>query len=277
MDSIGLDLCLDVLEGLYLGQREAALEHFALSFAEGTERREGEKILSRKGIAALPGAEPLAWRDVELQDGKCLRLWLRDPPDVVEKAVRMIHALDRLAGNTERLHHVAVSDALTGILNRRGLEEWFEARTNRYTEQAACTIAFLDVDQFKQLNDVYGHDRGDAALKDIAKSLRISAGEQDIVARLGGDEFVVVLEGVVYGSAVKKQLVEMVAALPLRPYSLTVTVGVAGYPQHGSSLRDVLKAADEVMYLGKRHGKNCVMLVEEMARTVGKGMESHRG
>ena len=263
MDTISLDTCLELLEGLYLGKRDAAFEDFALLFAEGVERWEEDEILSRKGVAVFPGAEPLAWDDVELSDGRKLRLWLRDTTEPT-KAVRMIQLLDQLVGNTERLRRIATSDALTGALNRRGLEEWLAIRTKRFDEQAPCTIAFLDVDHFKQLNDEMGHDQGDKALKEIAETLFAYATEQDIVVRYGGDEFLLVFDGMVLGESVKEKIQHIATALSLTSFSLDVTIGVAGYPQHGETLEEVIKTADAVMYKGKRDGRRCVITVDDV-------------
>ncbi len=262
LETISLDHYLELLEGLYLGKRDAAFEDFALLFAEGVERFEEDKVLSRKGVAIFPGAEPLAWDDIELSDGRRLRLWLRDATEPT-KVARMIQLLDQLVGNTEQLRRVATSDALTGALNRRGLEEWLAIRTKRFDEQAPCTIAFLDVDHFKQLNDERGHDQGDKALKAIVETLFEYASERDVVARYGGDEFVLVWDGMVFGELAREKIEQFATALSSRPYPLDVTVGVAGYPQHGETLGDVVKAADAAMYVGKRDGRRRVVTADD--------------
>jgi diguanylate cyclase (GGDEF)-like protein len=123
---------------------------------------------------------------------------------------------------------------------------------------------FLDLDGFKEINDLYGHDAGDALLIELAGRLRDNLRAGDLIARLGGDEFLVVLEEVQDRSAVEivasKLLLETV-----RPYSLpgaqarvTASLGISIFPDDAADAAALIKHADSAMYAAKQAGKNCV-------------------
>lgn len=159
----------------------------------------------------------------------------------------------------ERQHTHATRDALTGLQNRRA---FFEAgaseveRSKRYAHP--LTVIFLDLDDFKQLNDTQGHDAGDAALRATAKALLGALRANDCVARLGGDEFAVLLPEVGYDAAVeagRKISVAMNAALEKFP-PVKESIGVAWFGKTDRLFPAMLKAADELMYEVKESGKN---------------------
>ena len=130
----------------------------------------------------------------------------------------------------------------------------------------ALSIAILDVDGFKQFNDSYGHPAGDAALRTLAAALRGSARRSDVVARYGGEEFVIILTETRVQEAVAKldALREEVGTLPIEtpraswPGRLTVSAGVASWPDDGAWPDELLHAADDRLLAAKRAGRNRV-------------------
>lgn len=164
---------------------------------------------------------------------------------------------------TERLIHAAHHDVLTGLPNRNLLKDRIKqaiARAHRKRESFA--LLFVDLDQFKAVNDTMGHAIGDALLVDVAKRLTDCVREDDTVARLGGDEFVVLLDGPTHESHVEAIANKILRTLrePFRlgVKSATVTgsVGCSLYPRDGLDVESLLGRADAAMYRAKRMGRN---------------------
>lgn len=144
-------------------------------------------------------------------------------------------------------------DALTGLLNRRGLQEraqgLFGAVVNPRTQFA---VLFADLDGFKAINDAHGHDAGDRLLKEVARAIRSAVRDGDTVARFGGDEFVVILpETTLEQATVIAKRMQAAVSKDERAL-LTLTIGMGLAPTHGADLDAVLKSVDVAMYHGKQ-------------------------
>ncbi|WP_439814759.1 GGDEF domain-containing protein [Zavarzinia sp. CC-PAN008] len=156
------------------------------------------------------------------------------------------------------LEGLATTDELTGLTNRRGLDEFLRqtlSRARRHREEGV--VASFDLDGFKEINDCYGHAAGDAALRHVARVLNGCVRETDCVARPGGDEFVVVLVRTALEDG-RRQIARLQAALSEQPtiiagrrFTLKASAGVASYGPR-STVTEVLAAADTVMYSAKR-------------------------
>lgn len=171
--------------------------------------------------------------------------------------------LTQLFNSTSELSELAYYDALTGLPNRRLLEDRaaqaFKA-ANRTKQMVA--ILFLDLDYFKAVNDTYGHDVGDQLLKCVAVRLKELLRTEDTIARIGGDEFVILLPKVVEDQqaivAAEKIIKALTEPFVVDDVVLTIggSVGVAIYSKHGTTPANLLKCADEAMYVAKRLGRN---------------------
>ncbi len=169
----------------------------------------------------------------------------------------------KLALANDRLHHVATTDELTGLLNRRAAiarlqELWsLAARHNR-----PLAVILLDIDRFKHINDSHGHDAGDAVLRRVAATLRRSTRFGESVCRVGGDEFLVLCPDATadMAAAVAGRLRKSVAAQRIRhagvDLSVTISLGVAERGPASATADDLLKAADEALYAAKRAGRD---------------------
>jgi diguanylate cyclase (GGDEF)-like protein/PAS domain S-box-containing protein len=173
-----------------------------------------------------------------------------------------------IARARERIASLAYSDALTGLANRTSLVPALEQaieRARRHSSRLAGV--FIDLDGFKQINDVHGHAAGDAFLIEVGRRLRRSLRASDLVARLGGDEFFVVLEEMQDKAAVERILAKLVAEL-LRPYDLhggakarvSASLGVSFYPDDATDPGTLMEHADKAMYTAKQAGKNAYCL-----------------
>jgi diguanylate cyclase (GGDEF)-like protein len=165
----------------------------------------------------------------------------------------------------EETARLAITDGLTGVWNRR----YFDLRTAEELETAVrfgepFSLVLIDLDDFKQVNDVHGHQAGDAALVELARRLTSSTREVDLIARYGGEEFALVLprtdpEG---AARLAEKVRRTVAASPFETggtgLDLTVSAGVATYPVNGGTVKELIEAADAALYRAKGAGKNRV-------------------
>ncbi len=163
----------------------------------------------------------------------------------------------------ERLEHQASHDALTGLANRNLLHDRLhQAIAHAERQRLQLAVAFLDLDNFKYLNDSLGHSAGDELLKLVAQRLKTCVREGDTVARLGGDEFVLVLVDQSGAEAVNHvvQRVLETASEPFfmagREFNTSASLGVSLYPQDGNDAETLLKNADAAMYRAKAQGRN---------------------
>ncbi len=170
----------------------------------------------------------------------------------------------------QRLESLAYFDPLTGLANRRWFYENAEkvlARCERYGSQMA--VMLIDLDNFKGINDEYGHDAGDRLLISVADRLRVSIRQTDTVMhksneaiRLGGDEFMVLLEdvkGEVNVKFIARRIIERInqpVSFADKEFPVTGSIGVALYPTHGDSISTLLRYADIAMYRAKHKGRN---------------------
>ncbi len=168
-----------------------------------------------------------------------------------------------VAERTRQLHHLAHHDPLTQLPNRRQLS----ARLGGALSRAGSTgqqlaLLFVDLDNFKSINDTLGHNFGDRVLQLVAERLRTAAGPRSLLARLGGDEFTVLIEDVKSHEEVLERANEIVTALqqPLsikgRVLSTSASVGASLYPEHASDADALLRAADVALFRAKELGRN---------------------
>lgn len=149
-----------------------------------------------------------------------------------------------------------ILDSKTKVFNYRYLSEWLD----KTYESERVALLFIDIDDFKKINDVYGHDYGDQTLKLVAKNIKHSVRKEDQVVRFGGEEFVVILPDTdrVKALQIAKRIQARLAdstTNEIEP-SLTVSIGVAAYPEDAKDRLDLLRAADMAMYQAKSLGKN---------------------
>jgi diguanylate cyclase len=168
----------------------------------------------------------------------------------------------------ETLRRQSVRDPLTGLYNRRFLEESLERELGRATRSGLpFGLMMIDIDHFKRLNDTYGHDAGDAVLRALGNLLRAQLRSEDVVCRYGGEEFTMILPEASHDAtqARAESLREAAAQLivNLRGQTLervTISVGVSSFPEHGVTADALLRAADAALYRAKESGRNRVIV-----------------
>uniref|UniRef100_UPI003D286B78 diguanylate cyclase domain-containing protein n=1 Tax=Methylophaga lonarensis TaxID=999151 RepID=UPI003D286B78 len=158
----------------------------------------------------------------------------------------------------DRMQHMAHHDALTGLANRSlFFDHLHQAILQAQRDKQGLAVLFLDLDKFKPINDDYGHAIGDLLLQQVAMRIKTCVRTSDVVGRIGGDEFVVLLSNVTLpdtAELVANKIRESLAVpFQLReiPAQISVSVGMAFYPEHGKQALELVRSADEAMYLAK--------------------------
>ena len=166
-------------------------------------------------------------------------------------------ALIDVATALRREKRAAVTDQLTGLLNRRGFDERFHDELRRAaTDDMPVSVIVCDCDGLKTMNDLRGHEHGDALLELIASCLRTHKRVSDVAARTGGDEFAVLLPNSDLDTAlvVANRIRGAITSETLAGFRPSASFGVAAFPLHGSTAADVMKVADEALYRAKQRG-----------------------
>jgi diguanylate cyclase (GGDEF)-like protein len=167
----------------------------------------------------------------------------------------------------QKPHVLSANDGLTGLLNRRAFEDRWNGEVARVRRHGRpISIAAIDIDYFKQFNDTYGHAAGDTALRSVARVIQNRVRGGDFVARLGGEEFVVALPetnsaaALAVAEGLRRAVAENPIAIPgsRTPASVTISIGVASWPEHGEEVTRLLERADDYLYEAKLAGRDQV-------------------
>ena len=190
--------------------------------------------------------------------------------DEFELACRFADAAALALDNAEireRLEYQAQTDSLTGLYNHRYFHERLRAELTRASRSRdSVAVVMLDIDDFKRVNDVYGHGSGDQVLTDLAELLRGSLRGSDVVCRLGGEEFGMIMPSGDAGDAVTlaRRLTDKLAEVEFGPAGkITISVGVSQGPEHAMNPRELVACAEAAMMTAKARGKNQIVLFDE--------------
>jgi len=244
-----------------------------VSFAELIADPESSERIMNEVSTAVENREPFSIEyPLIRKDGRQIWVWERgrgveddDGEMLLEGIILDISDRKQLEDELEEL---ATLDPLTGLYNRREssrlLEEELE-RARRYNRPMA--LLWIDFDHFKEINDTYGHAAGDSVLRSISKLLEQSVRSVDSVGRFGGEEFVIILpemdvkEAHETAERIRHRVSGQRYALGEGPaVPMTISVGVAVYPDHSTDAAGLCAAADRAMYAAKSRGRNCVVM-----------------
>ncbi|HUW27211.1 MAG TPA: EAL domain-containing protein [Sulfuriferula sp.] len=205
--------------------------------------------------------------EIRLADGRLVTRLSHPVYDNANKFIGhlwMFEDITQEQQTAQQLIYLAERDSLTGLFNRHRLREELEkllADAERSGSQGA--LLFFDLDEFKYINDTFGHHAGDATLIRIAAELSPLMRRNEVLARLGGDEFALLIPQISdlkEAEGLAERVVRGIARLPLifddQPLRVTVSLGIALYPQHGSTIEELIAHADTAMYQAKACGKN---------------------
>lgn len=171
----------------------------------------------------------------------------------------------------ENLRYQSIRDPLTGLYNRRYLEDFLFKQIHQ-AERAKLQIAvlMLDLDHFKRINDTFGHDAGDIILKEVGKILQDDIRVEDMASRYGGEEFVIVLFNA-DAKSIKPRAEKIRRAISMLKVKygtqyvgpITISIGISSFPEHGRTLVELIEAADKALYFAKNNGRNQVILYSD--------------
>jgi len=174
----------------------------------------------------------------------------------------------------ESLKNQSICDPLTGLSNRRYMEESLEREFSRASRnKSSVAIVMIDLDHFKRFNDTFGHQAGDAVLRTFGELLKRNSRGQDIACRYGGEEFALVLtdstlDGALRRAEILRQQVKQLSVEYAGQLlgAVTISIGVAVFPEHGITMNDVMRASDQALYCAKREGRDrvCVWTAESV-------------
>jgi diguanylate cyclase (GGDEF)-like protein len=205
------------------------------------------------GVLTLHSSERNAFLDSELQP-------LEAVADICASSIQNAHYV-------ERIRKLSYLDGLTGIFNRR----FFELRIMEEIERArrcdaGMAVLFADIDQFKRLNDEFGHLLGDEVLRQVSSLFHQQLRKIDVVCRYGGEEFAILLTNTnsQHAMGVADKLRRLVESwqFPGVPRTVTISIGIAAYPDHGSTRDELVHAADTALYAAKQAGRNRIRLTD---------------
>ena len=186
----------------------------------------------------------------------------------VKTQLRRKHFQDNLRTELEQSINLSTKDGLTGVFNRRYFDVHIEQLVQKSTETGrALCLMILDIDHFKEINDTYGHQSGDAVLTTLTENLKLSFRVTDLIARYGGEEFTVLLndvgreDGAIIAEKTRATIENLEFKIPGKsePIKKTVSIGVAVY-NTGESVSDFIAKADKALYEAKNTGRNKVVL-----------------
>lgn len=272
VDSLPIGITLSDVTGkiIYLNPAEAEMHGYAVDEIIGSEARRFGPYNKRKSFTVENLDEIGVWRRESVNirkngDKFPVHLTSIAVRNATGRCLGIVTACEDITIRKEteqKIHHLAYYDTLTGLPNRGTfLDRLHHALEMARREQCKVGLLFIDLDNFKDVNDTKGHDFGDKMLREVAKRLAANMRESDTLARLGGDEFVVILTSVSSQEtpAVAAQRVLSIFSRPFlidgRQIYCSASIGIALYPDDGLDVENLLKSADTAMYHAKDKGR----------------------
>lgn len=192
----------------------------------------------------------------------------------VQVCILIFYIIRKNRQKTEEILRSARTDELTQVYNRKYAESYTERILNENHGERQSAFFIMDVDKFKEVNDVYGHTVGDAVLHTFGELLNRQFRENDIVGRIGGDEFIVLMWNVSSREAVRSKAEKLLeetkklAFAEMDGKGITISIGIALYPEHGNTYMELYRIADQALYETKRGGRNGYTICGESRRNL---------
>lgn len=243
------------------------LENNLVKGAFSQERLDVLKLLSTEMVISIENAK--LYRDLEVYNNE-LEFEVKKRTKEIEKVnINLVVKNEKLVKTQKQLSVMAMTDPLTGAYNRRCMQSKLEKGKSDFEyNESEFTLMLIDIDDFKKVNDNYGHDCGDFVLVELTNLIKQSIREQDELSRWGGEEFLLMLSntklnsGFLVAEKVRKNISSHFFNYKDIEIRVTITIGLSSYRDSAMSLDEVVKKCDNGLYLGKDKGKNRVEIVE---------------
>ncbi|CAG37038.1 sensor domain-containing diguanylate cyclase [Desulfotalea psychrophila] len=273
LDFHGNFLMINRMAEKLLGWQEAELfhKHIGLLIPEFKESEKESLLSSTIKANACRRIEPFY---IPQKDGQIIPVSLTISPmynqGTVTGAIIIFQDIAERLLAEEQLKLAASHDSMTGAKNRAELERLMDLEIEQSArKKTACTFLMIDIDYFKKINDSYGHLVGDQVLKEMSHYIRSTLRKSDIFGRYGGEEFVIILpqEDLQHSRKIAERLRLGIKENSLQNNTLkkamTVSIGLASYPEHGRTSKDILLQADEALYIAKKQGRDRIVTAPE--------------
>ncbi|KAB7665056.1 bifunctional diguanylate cyclase/phosphodiesterase [Bacillus sp. B1-b2] len=261
IDTTGKSLYYNPAARRMLGiQEETLKEEASLRWVTDIIKTEGIPIAIEKGH--WKGESTIQRKDGEEIPVSQMIVAHKSDNGVIEFISTIAHDITERKELEKVVYNQAYYDTLTNLPNRRSLQEKLISITNHLSEDSKVAVLFMDLDNFKTINDNLGHEVGDQILAITANKLRNCVENSEFVCRYGGDEFIIILENIHTESEILEKANSIVKTFQepflFQGHSLHVTgsIGISVYPDDGLNLAELMKKADNAMYQIKREGKN---------------------
>lgn len=209
----------------------------------------------REGIVEEPLEEDSSLEEKQINQGKV---------PFIDRLLTLLQATsDELKKSNERLENMVITDALTGIYNRRKIEGIFNREVSRKNCKHLTSVIMFDIDDFKQINDTLGHDCGDDVLKKVAEVLQLNSRNSDSIGRWGGEEFLMILPktSIKEAQVVAERMRSAVEKISFSNFGkITISIGITSV-KAGENVNTVYKRVDDALYKAKDKGKNRIEII----------------
>ena len=200
---------------------------------------------------------------------KAAEVFTKARQEILELIAAQVAVKIDLGQAHEEINRLATIDGLTGLINHRTFQHGFDVMLSREERRTgSLSLLICDIDHFKKINDNHGHPFGDKVLKEVAAILRRAVRSVDMAARYGGEEFALVLEGsgeqggLQMAERIRQEIEKMVLHSENGPVRITLSLGLAVYPDHGTDKERLISRADQALYRAKKQGRNRVVFWE---------------
>ena len=226
-----------------------------------------EKLTPRLCLPMIARGETIGMLHLNFSNAKTIDRSTQDLAETVAQNLALSFANLKLQ---QKLRYQSLRDPLTGLYNRRYLQEAFEKELERASrKQQSVSVMMLDVDYFKRFNDVYGHAAGDLVLSKVGAYISSTIRQYDIACRYGGEELIIVMPDVDIDNAIlcAERIRTGIKNMHLKHDnrqldSISISIGIACYPDNGSDAEGLIRAADKALYQAKESGRDCVRQYE---------------
>ena len=248
---------------------EANSDRVLERLSNGTIFHPDDVEILKDHIISLENGSPYEMAEVRIATAKGRYLWcrfrataIRDEEGRLKKICGIIINVDTEKQSSQALQERAERDALTKLLNKYAGRKQVEDYFDHHTQDVSCAMLMIDLDNFKPVNDRYGHLYGDTVLTQVSRVLKKMFRSQDIIARVGGDEFMVFVRGISDKALLESRCRQLIHVFEntfrhlYQEISFSCSVGIALAPANGQSYQELFHHADQAMYQAKSLGKN---------------------